>query len=51
MIECRRITRENAEALNLPNEPIVEDGRVIPLYDGRNEVGYERLLDSSRGCR
>lgn len=30
------ITKENEATLALPNEPFLEEGRVIPLYNGQN---------------
>ena len=35
-IEIREITTENKEALKLPNEPFLNEGRLIPIYDGEN---------------
>ena len=35
-IEICPITMENAEVLALPNEPFRCEGRLIPLYDGKN---------------
>lgn len=35
-IEIKEITTENQNALKLPNEPFLNEGRVIPIYDGRN---------------
>ena len=35
-IEIREITTENKEVLNLPNEPFLNEGRLIPIFDGEN---------------
>ena len=35
-IEIKVITKENEEALDLPNEPFLEEGRLVPIYDGKN---------------
>ena len=36
VIEIKEITAENPEALKLPNEPFLNEGRLIPIYDGEN---------------
>ena len=36
IIEIKEITAENPEALKLPNEPFLNEGRLIPIYDGEN---------------
>lgn len=35
-ITTRIITKENESALALPNEPFLNEGRVIPIYDGKS---------------
>ena len=32
----KEITTENKEVLNLPNEPFLNEGRLIPIFDGEN---------------
>ncbi len=34
-IEIRPITKENEDVLALPNDPFLNEGRLIPLFDGR----------------
>ena len=35
-IEIKEITAETQDALRLPNEPFLNEGKVIPIYDGEN---------------
>ena len=35
-IECMPITKDNEAILTLPNEPFLQEGRVIPIYDGQS---------------
>ena len=35
-IEIKEITAANQDALRLPNEPFLNEGKVIPIYDGEN---------------
>ncbi len=34
-IEIREITADNQEALKLPNEPFLNEGKLTPIYDGK----------------
>ena len=52
-ITTRLITKENDAALALPNEPFLNEGRVIPIYDGKSwsyEIEKYKEEDVTEDC-